>query len=135
MKVFVLLALAVLVLSADVKLDINWETYLDQHDLVWSFTDEDWTLPDKWYDAPFTGNGNLGMYMMLLWENDHKGMRINIGRADGWDHRPKGSQYNVGNPYVPPAPPLHPSLESSISAESTTVTSSLLPSETSSPEA
>lgn len=49
--------------------DINWITYLGEHDMIYNFSQRDgkWTkLPTNWLTGPFTGNGWLGTVMYEL---------------------------------------------------------------------
>jgi hypothetical protein len=62
-------------LAADaVRLDIDHQCFLAQHDLVW---DE---LPMRWENAPFNGNGLVGS--MLYAAPDGSGLRLALGRGD-----------------------------------------------------
>jgi alpha-L-fucosidase 2 len=65
-------------------LKVNWEKFLAKHDLVWD------NLPEKWYQAPFTGNGMLGM---LVYKDGPQTVRIDVGRGDVEDHR-TGDQWH-----------------------------------------
>lgn len=85
-----------------IKVNVDWKDFLSKQDMIWKFTASDeGSLVKKWYDAPFAGNGNLGI--MTFFENyeGKQTLRINVGRADVWDHRMNDSQYAVHNKYIP----------------------------------
>src|ERR1039458_4142786 len=65
-------------------LRVNWEQFLAKHDLVWD------NLPEKWYQAPFVGNGMLGM---LVYGEGPQTLHIDVGRGDVEDHR-KADQWH-----------------------------------------
>jgi alpha-L-fucosidase 2 len=57
---------------------VNWAQFLEKHDLVWN------DIPEKWYQAPFVGNGMLGM---LVYKDGPQALHIDVGRGDVEDHR------------------------------------------------
>lgn len=57
---------------------IPWEKFLSQNDMVFD------TLTTKWSDGIYTGNGLLGN---MIYMKDGKSVRMEIGRADLYDHR------------------------------------------------
>ena len=57
---------------------VNWKTFLSRNDMVFD------TLTTEWSSGAYTGNGLLGT--MLYLENE-KALRIDIGRSDVCDHR------------------------------------------------
>lgn len=84
---------------AQPEVKVDWESFIGKSDPIWLFEASDkssWYK--KWYDAPFVGNGNLGI-LTYLNNSETAVMRIDIGRADVWDHRMKGSDLATGNPY------------------------------------
>ncbi len=75
--------------SSLLKLDVNWSSYLKQHDLVWN------TLPKDYFEGAFVGNGLLGA---ILFKDDRlpNTLRFEIGRTDVYDHRtPEPSAYET----------------------------------------
>jgi len=46
--------------KAQLKLDVNYESFLSQHDMVW------YRILDCWQVAPFTGNGNIGFLLYQI---------------------------------------------------------------------
>ena len=68
-------------IKAQVKLDVNYESFLSQHDMLW---DE---IPNRWELAPYSGNGNVG-FLFYRTEGEGKNiMSIYAGRHDYYDHR------------------------------------------------
>ena len=65
--------------QSQVKTDINWPAFLEQHNLHWD------TFPKRWLDAPFLGNGMMGTMIMQTGE---QAVRFQVGRGDVQDHRP-----------------------------------------------
>ena len=50
-----------------------------KHDLVWE------SLPTKWEEAPYLGNGNMGS--MIYQDGENNTLRLQIFRVDVQDHR------------------------------------------------
>jgi alpha-L-fucosidase 2 len=65
--------------GSDLKDDINWETFLGQHDMIWQ------ELPKCWNDGAYVGNGQLGI--MVYASMDDNRLDLHLGRADVTDHR------------------------------------------------
>jgi len=68
--------------------DINYETFLSTHDMIWNI------VPDTWQLSPFSGNGNVG-FLFYQTEGEAKNtMSLHVGRHDYYDHRaaPKEKQ-------------------------------------------
>lgn len=85
--------------NAQLDVKVDWRGFIQKADPIWLFDAADKsTWYKKWYDAPFVGNGNLGI-LTYLNNSETAVMRIDIGRADVWDHRMKGSDLATGNPY------------------------------------
>ncbi len=63
-----------------VKLDVNWQQYLAQHDLTWD------RIPVDYFEGAFVGNGLLGT---IVFKDDQLAntLRFEIGRTDVYDHR------------------------------------------------
>ncbi|MBI1371296.1 MAG: hypothetical protein GC159_00840 [Phycisphaera sp.] len=73
---------------------VDWPAFMARHDLVWA------TLPTKWQDGAFLGNGQLGL-MIYQPSQPHGGsifgfthrkeeenaLRLDLGRSDVLDHR------------------------------------------------
>jgi hypothetical protein len=81
---FLLLMTGAFQALAAVKVDVNWETFLARHDLVWT------EAPRAWHDGPFLGNGMLGSMVHQM--DDHT-LRISLGRADMEDHQLEGTSF------------------------------------------
>ncbi len=64
---------------SQVETDIDWPSFLAQHDLVWE------VLPLQWNEGSFTGNGQVGM-MIYATMMDNR-IDFHIGRQDVTDHR------------------------------------------------
>lgn len=56
----------------------DWDGFLEQQNPVWN------TLPTDWTEAPFLGNGMLGIQLYQTGKNT---LRVDIGRGDVQDHR------------------------------------------------
>ena len=91
-----------LVLASPDVLDVDWREFISRSDPLWVFnTSKPETVPTMWFDSPFHGNGNLGM--LILAERVQRNgqekyiLRFDVGRADVWDVRMKGSKYAVGD--------------------------------------
>ncbi|MGJ8656012.1 MAG: glycosyl hydrolase family 95 catalytic domain-containing protein [Akkermansiaceae bacterium] len=67
-----------------IKMKVDWEKFLDRHDLVWD------KIPKAWQDGPFLGNGMLGSMMHQV---DAHTIRISLGRADVEDHQSGGTPF------------------------------------------
>ncbi|MEP4889956.1 MAG: hypothetical protein ABJV04_08015 [Aliiglaciecola sp.] len=64
-----------------VAVNIDYQSFLSQQDLVWD------RIPNKWTVAPYTGNGNVG-FLFYQAENEAKNViSIHTGRHDYYDHR------------------------------------------------
>ena len=65
--------------SSQVETDIDWPSFLAQHDLVWE------VLPLQWNEGAFVGNGQVGMMIYATMKDNR--MDFHIGRQDVTDHR------------------------------------------------
>jgi len=65
---------------------IDWSAFLQRNDMVWS------SLPNRWDNAPFIGNGNLGT---IFWQNAEGVLRFEMSRSDLYDHRRNEGSYKV----------------------------------------
>jgi len=63
-----------------VSVKVDWPGFMSDHDMVWT------TLPGKWQDSPWTGNGIIGS--MLYKDKDANRLRLQIFRSDVQNHRP-----------------------------------------------
>ena len=61
------------------ELRVDWADFLSRHDLVWE------KLPERWEEAPYFGNGNLGS--MLYLDRKRNAIRLQVFRVDVQDHR------------------------------------------------
>ena len=103
-RVLLVSLLFALVLSVTTDLKVDWREFISRSDPLWKFDAKDEnTMPVKWFDAPFHGNGNLGMLVLVekVMRNDSPKyiFRFDVGRADVWDVRMKGSKYAHGDSY------------------------------------
>jgi len=57
---------------------IDWPAFMARQDPIWK------TLPNRWFDAPFLGNGQLGTLIRRI--NDHQ-VRWDVGHSFVHDHR------------------------------------------------
>ncbi|WP_298350707.1 glycosyl hydrolase family 95 catalytic domain-containing protein [Runella sp.] len=65
-----------------VQLNVHWQSYLAQHDLVWD------KMPADYFEGAFVGNGLLGT-ILFKDDIDTNALRFEIGRTDVFDHRTK----------------------------------------------
>ena len=74
---------------------IVWNKFLERHDLVWD------TAAQKWYDAPFLGNGFLGA--TLYFNDELTKMFINLGHTCVYDNReiPDVDEMMIMQPRLP----------------------------------
>jgi len=61
-------------LSAQVIDQVDWESFLSRHDMVWK------RLPDRFENAAFTGNGHLGA--MVFSADEGQAIKWQMGRSD-----------------------------------------------------
>jgi alpha-L-fucosidase 2 len=59
---------------ADVRVDVDWPSFLARQDLVWNHP------PTKWGEGAFTGNGLLGA--MVFMNDEDRYLRWHVGRTD-----------------------------------------------------
>jgi hypothetical protein len=69
---------------------VNWPDFIRKQDPVWE------RLPEKWYDAPFLGNGQLGTLIRKIGENE---VRWDLGESFVHDHRAP-DDYAVRSPEI-----------------------------------
>ena len=62
-----------------VKLEVNWEQFMNKQDMIWE------TLPEYWYESAFMGNGMLGL--MIYKEPGKNYIRLETGNCSVHDHR------------------------------------------------
>ena len=62
-----------------VKEAIDWRSFLNRHDLIWT------QIPQEWYESPFLGNGLLGTQIR---QTSDTSIRFDIGRSDVQERRP-----------------------------------------------
>lgn len=96
------LLLITLSLSIGIDVKVNWRDFISRSDPLWRFnTNDEKSMPTMWFDSPFHGNGNLGMLVIAdtISRNRTKKyiLRFDVGRADVWDVRMKGSKYAHGD--------------------------------------
>ena len=102
---YLVLFFLTIVRAVNVDLQVDWREFISRSDPLWSFdTSKPETVPTMWFDSPFHGNGNLGM-LILAEKIQRNGtekyiLRFDLGRADVWDVRMKGSQYAHGDSQV-----------------------------------
>lgn len=67
--------------SSVVKTQINWAEFLKSRDMIWR------KAPNHWDNAPFTGNGFMGMHIKM--DPVEKGrLRVDVARMDAQEHLP-----------------------------------------------
>ena len=69
---------------------VDWPEFMERQDPVWE------KLPEKWYDAPFLGNGQLGT---LIRKTGEREIRWDVGNSFAHDHR-KPDDYSVRSPEI-----------------------------------
>ncbi|MBV5283592.1 MAG: hypothetical protein JZU53_14320 [Paludibacter sp.] len=62
-----------------IKTNINWSLFMQQHDLIFE------ELPLQWNEGAFVGNGQVGMMMYATMKDNR--IDFHIGRQDVTDHR------------------------------------------------
>ena len=93
----VFLAIAGMALAGDAKPaqtknpadSVNWPEFMAQQDMVWNKT------PKRWNEAPFFGNGMLGLFLYQEINNvdneystgDQNVLSLHLGRGDYYDNR------------------------------------------------
>lgn len=89
-RVMLIAGLSLLVLSVTTQtmfasepdtapIDVDWPSYLEPYNYHWD------TLPQRWLDAPFLGNGMMGT---MVFQTGEQTMQFQVGRGDVHDHRP-----------------------------------------------
>lgn len=76
--------------------EIDWESFLSQHDLVWT------RLPTSWPEAAFLGNGLMALFM---YQKDSQSILFGVDRDDVYDRRDSSwgwpaisrARYHVGD--------------------------------------
>ena len=76
--------------SARMEKIVNWPDFMRRQDPVWE------QLPEKWFDAPFMGNGQLGTLIRKIGENQ---VRWDLGQSLVHDHR-EPDDYTVRSPEI-----------------------------------
>lgn len=65
--------------SINLYSSIDWKQFLSKQDMTWN------RLPEKWYEAPFMGNGSMGTYICK--EPGKNAIRIDVGNSMVHDYR------------------------------------------------
>lgn len=87
-SIIVLIFISHLANAQSIDADIDYESFLSNHDMTWNI------VPDKWQLSPYSGNGNVG-FLFYQTEGEAKNtMSLHVGRHDYYDHReaPKEQQ-------------------------------------------
>lgn len=79
MKKVLLLLLLCSLLPVNLYSSIDWKLFMSKQDMTWS------RLPEKWYEAPFMGNGSMGTYICK--EPGKNAIRIDVGNSMVHDYR------------------------------------------------
>lgn len=66
-------------LKCQVKTEIDWPSFMAQHDLIWE------ELPLQWNEGAFTGNGQIGLMIYANLKDNR--IDFHLGRQDVTDHR------------------------------------------------
>ncbi|MDR2980709.1 MAG: hypothetical protein LBV12_00515 [Puniceicoccales bacterium] len=69
--------------SSAIENKINWSTFLGSKDMTWT------KAPTNWDNAPFLGNGVIGMQLMRD-AKDKNALRVEVARMDAQEHLPFG---------------------------------------------
>jgi len=78
--------------TPQVKTSVDWENFLNRHDLLWT------QMPKEWNEAPFLGNGMMGAMVM---QADDQTVRWEVGRGDVQDHRPAAKRFGYDTSRLP----------------------------------
>lgn len=81
MIMIMLIGFAGSVWAKNVSFNVDYETFLSQHDMIWD------RIPNGWATAPFTGNGNIGFLFYQSNQELKNVISIYAGRHDYYDHR------------------------------------------------
>ncbi len=82
------LALSAYGAEKDLTVDIDWDAFLSRHDMIWN------KLPSKWWEAPFLGNGMLGLQVRKTAPNL---IRLDVGRGDVQLHGDEVARIPIGH--------------------------------------
>jgi hypothetical protein len=63
----------------EISINIDWKNYLGEQDMIWK------RLPQTWDEAPFLGNGTLGL--MVYKPQKENSIHLDIGNSYVQDHR------------------------------------------------
>lgn len=74
--------------SPSLEVNIDWPQFMSKQDMIWDM------LPQAWHEAPFLGNGTLGL--MVWYEPELNAIRLETGNSLVHDHRPEKGLF--GNP-------------------------------------
>ncbi|WDE99395.1 hypothetical protein PQO03_16280 [Lentisphaera profundi] len=87
-KHFLLITLLLALIPSVLAENINFQAFLNQHDMTWDRT------PHRWEVAPYSGNGNVGFLFYQGKKEAKNIISIHAGRHDYYDHRlpDKGNQ-------------------------------------------
>jgi alpha-L-fucosidase 2 len=77
--------------SAQIRNNINWQTFMSRNDMVFD------SLSTKWEEGAFLGNGLLGV---IVYREDANTLRFDLGRTDVVDHR-EGINPSIGRARLP----------------------------------
>lgn len=72
---------------------VDWASFLKSRNLIWK------KAPDSWKNAPFLGNGRIGMQLMQAKGNDRL-LRLEVARMDAQEHMPYESSPDVAWAYA-----------------------------------
>lgn len=91
-KVYLLLFLlqwcATGLLAGDqVHRNIDWSSFMSRQDMIWT------ALPKSWDEAPFLGNGRMGV--QIYRQPGENYLRFNIGNSTVHDHREGSGTYDI----------------------------------------
>ncbi len=67
--------------SAEVELEVDYEAFLGQHDMLWD------RMPHRFELAPYSGNGNIGFLIYRAKSEAKNVVSLHVGRHDYYDHR------------------------------------------------
>ncbi|KAA6314262.1 hypothetical protein EZS27_035098 [termite gut metagenome] len=67
--------------------EIDWSEFMQKQDMVWE------TLPEKWYESVYLGNGMLGL--MIYKEPEANYIRFETGNCAVHDHRETNDLFGI----------------------------------------
>ena len=76
----ILLSLSLGLRAQEAKLD--WQKFIAKQDMQWD------RIPDIWQEAPYLGNGMIGLMLFQPKKTNKNELQLHVGRGDYYDNRP-----------------------------------------------